>query len=190
MFWFFLIPVGWFFTIKEVLRLESVAGPYDIIHPFPWGFFGWVVAVIFFCLVTVLAFLVCSGIAAAFGSVFDGMKIWQYKEVGSQTLISIRDKDGDIQGSISGGMFIFSGQVNSSPYYFYYTMNEDGSYQPGKVRADESVRIFEEDTDSPRLITKESDTDRWWAHSFGFCNTDTRYEIHVPKGTVRREMSI
>jgi len=188
--WLLLIPIGWFFTIKEVLRLESIAGPYDMIKPFPWGFFGWAAAIFFFVMITVVAVMVCFGIGSMFGSMFNGMKIWKFKEIESEPLISIRDKDGDIQGSISGGMFIFSGQVNSSPYYFYYTKNEDGSYQPGKVRADSSVRIFEEDTDSPRLVTKQTETDRWWVEVFGLCDTATRYEIHVPKGTVRREMSV
>ncbi len=188
MLWFLLVPFSWY--VMYLVYLQESAGNYPLIDPFPaWTVLDFIGCVFFASLISLAVLMTACMAASGVGSLLDAMKIWRWVEQESETLIAVRDKDG-VKGSMSGGIFIFSGSVNSSPYYFYYTQNEDGSYEPGKIEADGSVKIFETDEGVPRLVRMQMEHGKWWPDLLGFTDGPVQYHFYVPKGTVRREMSV
>lgn len=91
-------------------------------------------------------------------------------------------KDGsNVQGQFS----IFGGYIEEVPYYFFYRENPDGGIYQGKIRANNT--LIYEDQESRSFITVNKTVDHWgfWGVALG---GDKDYEIHVPKGSVDREI--
>lgn len=98
-------------------------------------------------------------------------------------LVALRDKDG-----IQGSFFLGSGHIEDKQYYFFYAQQPDGSFTPGKVEANRWVRVYEQERSDAILITYRWEANSRWAewlsvpvHAIG-----NSYDIHVPRGTVRR----
>jgi hypothetical protein len=87
-----------------------------------------------------------------------------------------------------------AGFISSEPYYFYYESLEDGGLRPGKIQADRSVTVYEEDRTDAELVTFDwKITYPAWAWLICLLNEDSdghSYAFHVPKGTIKTGYSM
>ena len=72
--------------------------------------------------------------------------------------------------SLIGSTYLTFGEVNTSPYYYFYKVNKDGSKELTKVLA-ESSKIYEDENKKPYVVKK----------STMFTST---YEIHIPQNSI------
>lgn len=94
-------------------------------------------------LVIFIVSIIWGGIAYGIGQSFDAKPV----EGGHHKLAVIRDKDG-----LEGRFFLGSGFIQSDPYYFYYSETENSGLRPGKLRADNSVTVYQEDRKNAELV--------------------------------------
>lgn len=102
---------------------------------------------------------------------------------GETPLVALRDKDG-----IQGSFFLGSGYIEDKQYYFFYAQQPDGAFTPGKVEANRWVRVYEQERSDAVLITYRWEANSRWAQwlSVPVNAIGNSYDIHVPRGTVRR----
>lgn len=126
------------------------------------------------CILCGLVFGVCAGLFIALDR-YDPIT----KEV---TWDVVAAKDGS---SVEGRFSIFAGYIDEDPYYFYYQQGADGGIRQGKIPAEGTV-IYE-DQESRSFIQKNTCPTEWrfWGRTGGCYTT---YEIHVPKGSVKRDV--
>lgn len=86
-------------------------------------------------------------------------------------------------GSQSSGNFsIFFGYVDEEPRYFYY-YEKNGGFVQGNVSVEDTTIYEDQESDSYLTIQKyKSELLAWGTRPV----EDTRYEFHVPKGSVQR----
>lgn len=110
-------------------------------------------------------------------------------EIERASLVAIRDKDG-----VSGTFFLGTGYIEGKPYYFYYKKLSSSIFQPGKVEADGSVTVYEEQRTGAELVTFANKIAYpWWAWlvSLPYPSGSTyTYAFHVPQGTIRTGYSM
>jgi len=157
--------------------LDSVMAPHTIGGYFFMG--------LFYLFIIGFAAFICGGIAYGIGQGFEDHAV----EGEHSSLLAIRDKDG-----IEGRFFLGSGFISSQPYYFYYESLKNGGFRPGKIQADDSVTVFEEDRTDAELVTFD-----WkikypgWAWLISLPDSDgskQTYAFHVPKGTIKTGYSM
>lgn len=124
--------------------------------------------------------LVLGGAAVGIGQAFPDHPV----EGRHSILVAIRDKDG-----VEGRFFLGSGVVSNQSYYFYYERLQGGGYRPGKVRADQSVTVYEDARQDAEMVTYDwRITYPIWA--WLVCLPDQQgsghsYDFHVPSGTIK-----
>ena len=101
-------------------------------------------------------------------------------------LVSMSERN-FVEGSFAGGLFISGGYLEGYPYYFYYQKLSDDSYKPGRVRADNSVTIYEEERGNGRLEAYEYRVipqDEFWTNRvvLGY-----KYKFFIPKGSIQKK---
>lgn len=104
-------------------------------------------------------------------------------------MVSMRSSDG-VEGSISGGFFMIQGRIGSEIVYTYYTLNEDGSFQPGKWNADQDTSIYEEDRKDGSVVQyveKFANSKLNWIST---PDVRLRMEFHIPKGSLQQNFTI
>jgi hypothetical protein len=140
---------------------------------------------LFYLFNCVFSGIVCFGIAYGIGQTFESHKV----EGEHSNLVAIRDKDG-----VEGRFFLGSGFISNQPYYFYYESLKDGGFRPGKIEADDSVTVYEEDRTGAELVTFDSKiTYPGWAWLICMRDEDainSSYVFHVPKGTIKAGYSM
>lgn len=88
--------------------------------------------------------------------------------------------------SVQGQFSIFGGYIEEVPYYFFYRENPDGGIYQGKIRANDTLIYEDQETRNFIEVTKCDDDLRLW----GFTPTcEKTYEIHVPEGSVKRDVT-
>lgn len=87
--------------------------------------------------------------------------------------------------SIHGNFFLGIGSINGEDVYSFYKRREDGGIERGRVKS-ANIPIYEEDRkDGVLEIYKRKVVGTWalWAD----VPQNTRYEFHLPEGTVVRQ---
>lgn len=86
-------------------------------------------------------------------------------------------------GSVVQGRFgIFSGYIDEESYYFFYREYEDGRIEQGRIKESQTAIYQDQETDAFIKVRKDEGFDLGlWGIRPGY---ETRYEIHVPKGSV------
>lgn len=138
---------------------------------------------LFYCFMVAFAAMICGLMAYGTGAIFKNVAV----EGSHHKLIAIRDKDG-----VEGAFFLGSGYINSQPYYFYYERLPDGAFRPGKIRADGSVKVYEEDRPDAELVRFDWETKARWVWLVAIPHDDeaVSYDFHVPKGTIKTGYSM
>ena len=72
--------------------------------------------------------------------------------------------------SLSGSTFLTFGDVKTSPYYYFYKVNKDGSIKLTKVPAENS-KIYENENKKPYVVEKSTMFEK-------------KYEIHIPQNSI------
>lgn len=147
---------------------------FDKWFPLGWGIFLTVVA-------AGGAFGLGCGAAAIVGG--NSKQIWN--ECWRAPMVAMRSSDG-IHGTVAGGVFMISGQIDSAQVYYYYTLKRDGSFQPHKWRPDNDTSIFEEDRKDGEVVQCDSAFKKPWVDWFGFPNDRLRMDFHIPRGSLRQ----
>ncbi len=90
-----------------------------------------------------------------------------------------------------GDFFLGSGTIEGEQYYFYYT-KEGLGFKPGKMKVNDLTTIFEENRQDGLLISykKEFVNSKAYLFTFGLCDCKYKYEIHIPKGSLKQEFTI
>lgn len=169
MIWLIPALAAIFFIFKGVLFGRN--GPSDALD---WMMMPFIAGVF-----SIMPLMICVGFAGLLGLFFKTKPVISSRH----KLRAIRDKDG-----ISGQFFLGSGAIHGNQYYFYYRINADGSVTPGKVYANGSVRVYEEEgREDAELVSYKWELIKEWAYVIAFpSNTGGySYDFHVPKGTIR-----
>lgn len=173
MIWFLTIPVMFILTFRELVIKDRYGGVFDAIM----GTF-----------VSIILSVVIGGLPAAGLALFIGSKIHAHPVLSrTDTLVSLHTKDGE-----QGTFFLGSGTVNGVQYYFFYRKNSDGSFGPGRVYADDAVRVYEEPRTDASMLTYDwvKDADEENIFSFPVNAGGHSYDFHVPTGTILRGFSM
>lgn len=95
----------------------------------------------------------------------------------------------DRSNTTTGHFTLGTGTISNQVKYFYYTKTKDGGYRLDSINAD-STTLYEDDREDG-VIAVRSKTEipekSWWQFTFMNCEEFTKYELHVPKNTIRRE---
>lgn len=91
--------------------------------------------------------------------------------------------------TIKGRQYLFSGCIDGINQYKVYKINEDGSKELVKFNA-ENVKVYEDGKTEVTEYAEEFESDfvKWLIGSNG--DDTTRYEIHIPQGTITTEYGI
>lgn len=115
-----------------------------------------------------------------------GAVIWtdhdKAEYTGSFSIIAAAD------GSLTeGSFFIFGGQIEETPMYFFYRQDSNtGAIKQGHIPVNKTV-IYEDQENKGYVDIYRDEHyfgDWYWAISN---NSEAKYEIHVPKGSVVRQ---
>ena len=90
--------------------------------------------------------------------------------------------------SVEGRFFLGGGSIGEKEYYKYYFKREDGGYKFGKIKADNAV-VYEKNNVEPRIElykTRMKNRNHEFWRMDGVCGCDERYEVYIPKGTVKQ----
>lgn len=184
MIWFLSIPALWWWIIAYHFRTCADSSIFESDHCWPHDPIMWIFFVGMSLVFLFLNIMLVAGFARFVGHVLSQGTIWRYKLQYTEELVAIRDKDG-VSGSMHGGLFLFSGYIQNTPYYQFYRRESDGSLVPDKVDCSNNVKIFEEDRPDAKLVVYGNECPGWY-WIFGFMDDgEWKYEFHVPKGTVR-----
>jgi hypothetical protein len=109
-------------------------------------------------------------------SIISNTNLCEYKIKEMVKIVAISD------GSNSSGQFFLgSGSIKTTQYYFFYKLNEDGSYSQDKLPV-EDCKIFEDSTVQPCIVkyclTPKTQTWILWASPI------PKYKIYVPNKTI------
>lgn len=114
--------------------------------------------------------------------------IW--RECWRANIASMRNADG-IHGSISGGIFMVSGHVDSHEIYYYYTTDGPDRYKPHSWRPDQYTTVIEEDRrNNGEVVQFEIAFANESSYWFGFPDNKLRMDFHIPKGSLVHQYSI
>lgn len=114
-------------------------------------------------------------------------------------IVAIADNT-HLSGEFSGGMFVFSGSIDSQPVYSYYARRGDGFVQE-HVPSNLSI-IYEDTKDAGYIKWTTCDANMpfdWWEWKYNGCEGKTvsyesdlvgHYEIHVPPGSVVQSFNL
>lgn len=168
---------------------------YVIHRNWPWfhdGAYKWI-DLCFGCFIS-LVFLVIGGLAslglaAGLTSLISSRTAKVWHEYGSWKMVSMRNADG-ISGSISGGLFMLSGHVGSENVYFYYTLNQDGSFQPGKWTANSLTSIYEEERKDGKIIQYDIHLKHENMNWIAWPDDRLKMEFHIPKGSLQQTFKV
>lgn len=88
--------------------------------------------------------------------------------------------------SVHGRFSIFGGYIEEEPYYFFYREHADGGIYQGKIRANDTLIYEDQETQNYIEVSKCDTSMEFWGMSEG---CETTYEIHVPEGSVDRDVN-
>lgn len=125
------------------------------------------------------------------GCLIGAVAPWRYELVSSIPLAALRTAEGP-----AGTFVLGSGRIDQEMTYVVYVRNDDGSVTPHRIKANQSVKIFQD----PQLVNqgfwksfrRVVDKD-WWLRGFALCKpTSQDYLIHlvVPNGAVVEQFSL
>ncbi|MDB6035990.1 MAG: hypothetical protein JWM16_6328 [Verrucomicrobiales bacterium] len=172
MIWFALVPVVFFFAVREFMFDSYMDGFLD-------RFMGFVMSLV----ISLIAAGISAGAAVLCGLAFQSSPV----KVGEYPLVAIRTKDG-----IEGQFFLGTGFIQSDQYYFWYRQLPNGGFQPGKTYAGSGVTVYEEDRKDAVMVTWQWQLNQpwaWWV-SIPTSAGGTAKEFHVPTGTILKGYSM
>lgn len=111
----------------------------------------------------------------------------EWVKISEHKLVSTRNNS-----EIHGSFFLGCGQINSESYYFYYKKLSDGGFRLGKVKANNSTKIYEAKNrkngslEVYRMSLKHDSSWRW----FSFAPDRRLYEFTIPENSIQRGFSI
>jgi hypothetical protein len=106
-------------------------------------------------------------------------------------LVAMRSLD-----SVHGDFVFATGQIDGELDYLYYEVTPDGGYQANRVKATRSnVVIYEDMSQGGRLVIRQchgTPPDTFWGRNFLVGNNVclTRYEFHIPKGSLVQQFKL
>jgi len=106
-------------------------------------------------------------------------KVWE--ETWTTNIVALKDNSG-VEGRLDGSIFIVSGQINETPYYYCMESTSEGKHMI-KIPSDNAY-IVETDEKEPSIIKM---TQKYIDKRYPFwipTTENTKYIIYVPKGTV------
>jgi hypothetical protein len=92
--------------------------------------------------------------------------------------------------SVGGSFFLGCGSIKGESYYFYYEKTKSGGYVQKRIKVEDAI-IFEQDsTKTPCILFYERKfvNEKWEKWAFP-CQSNTKIEIFVPKGSVEQNYS-
>lgn len=177
----------WLFPLCVV-----VLGVYVAYHNYPWWhddpidkWFGWGMGTLVTAFLAFLSVGLACGVASLIGDWSDQVWIecWRGK------MVSLRSADG-VAGRFASGLFMVSGYVDSRQTYFYYTLNSNGSFQPGRWKPDSDTSVFEEERQDGEVIQSKERFKHEWIAWFGDSGDRLKMEFHIPKGSLKQQFSL
>lgn len=92
--------------------------------------------------------------------------------------------------SVQGRFFLGSGYMEGKPCYNFYQANERGGKVLVQVQADK-VEVYDNlETGKPYCIEYKTKPTDAFVNNFAIDETKTRYEIYVPKGTIKENFKL
>lgn len=88
--------------------------------------------------------------------------------------------------NVQGRFSIFGGYIEEVPYYFFYRERPDGGIYQGKIKANSTLIYEDQETQNYIKVTKCHERLAFWGVT---PNCDPSYEIHVPEGSVKRDVT-
>ena len=174
MIWFLTVPAMFVLTFREfVIKDPYHQSAFDVIMGTFMSLF----------LSVLIGGLPAAGLALFIGSQIHARPVLSRTD----TLVSLHTKDG-----VQGTFYLGSGSINGSQYYFFYRKNGDGSFVPGRVYADDAVRVYEETRTDASMLTYDwvKGSDEVNLFSFPVNAGGHSYDFHVPTGTILRGFSM
>jgi|GEM_PF-4304079 len=172
-----------------IFGLSAAAAVARFLYTNVWvecGIFGRIVLCIWGPIAIVIGggvgMLVGSGIALLVGNQMAG----HWSETQTYDLASLHSNDG-----VAGHFFLGSGNLEGQTYYVFNTVTANGGIVPNRLQVDPSNTIVYENqpTKDPRELVFGWELDNPNASWIAMTN-GTRYEFHVPPGTVQRNFVI
>lgn len=177
MIWYLPVPFIVFFTFKNMIQSD-----FPQANGSSRTFLEWALCLVVATLISGVLSLIMFGASCWIGSIpkVIGVADQEYP------LVALREKDGQ-----TGRFFLGSGMIRDSQYYFWYRRNPDGSIRGGKTYREESVRIWQENT-NPHMVTfrpeyKNSLAKKYmWLVGTDMRDAENFYpDFYIPKGSIK-----
>lgn len=147
----------------------------------PDGFYEWVPFVFFAAMFSLLLALLMRFVTYF---LLGFVPILNWKRTSWWKLAALRLKPG-----MSGTFFLGTGTIEGVQTFFYYFTRNDGALVPDQIGA-HNVRIYEQNRTDGKLEKYTAVYPVWaWIFLPPFMH-ETRFEFHIPKGSVVRGYSI
>lgn len=104
---------------------------------------------------------------------------------GRTQMVSLRGADG-----ISGRLFMYSGFIDQTSTYFYYTQTSDGGFQQQKHRPDSNTYVYEEDRTDGEMAWFSDQFENRSLRFIAIPGDETRVEFHIPKGSIQKKFEL
>jgi hypothetical protein len=152
-------------------------------------YFDMIMPVVMACLVLIVCEMLMVGAAFGVSSVIQDhtVKVWHLHWTGK--MVSMRNADG-VHGEIAGGVFMIAGRIDSVQVYHYYTLKNDGSFQPHQWKANSDTSIFEEEREGGEVQQFDIHLKNEWMNWFTYPDDRLRMDFHIPKGSLKQSFSL
>ena len=175
----------WLFSLVIVCFAAYVAW-----RNYPWWgdstdkWLGWIMGGFITCTIAGLSMPVGFWFADYLGA--HSSQVWEENWRGK--MVSMRNADG-VKGSISGGLFILSGQVESSQVYHYYYQSGT-AFKPDSWTVDPDTFVYEEERTDGEIVQSRRVFKRRWLAWIAEPSDRHRMDFHIPKGALKQSFSL
>lgn len=128
---------------------------------------------------TIFVSLFCMGVAS-FGDILPADEICTIEEI---DIFALNDDVG-----ANGSSFLGTGHANSSLYYYYITVNDDGSKEIHQLDSG-SVKVFDNVNDAPHITIISKRNSNPLLRFFFFTERE-EIEIHIPPNSITNDYNV
>jgi len=114
------------------------------------------------------------------GASFENDELYDTEET---PIVALADTPGS-----NGHMFLGTGNIESSMYYYYMTENSDGSKEISKINS-KDVHLYEDENENPRIMTCYYRNENPIVRFF-FFTENQRTELHIPPNSVKYRFNV
>lgn len=131
-------------------------------------------------IIILITTIVLGGILEFVGAFFENDELYQTEET---PIVALADTPGS-----EGRIFLGSGNIESSMYYYYMTENDDGSKEISKINS-KGVYLYEDETEQPHIVKYYYRNSNPIVRLF-FFSEDSRTELHIPPNSVKYRFNV